>query len=149
MKTPMRIQRKRVKGWKTPENTRSVTRPGWWGNPFPPGEILSDLSFEYSDEGIPFQILQMTDIVFDDHLEQVVTIEDSLKLYRAHILYRWEYLSGYSPEQLEGKNLACYCRLCEVHKDGRPLGVACPDCDPCHVDVLGELLYGETADKTK
>ena len=31
---PQRIQRKRIKGWKMPENTVSVTRPGKWGNPF-------------------------------------------------------------------------------------------------------------------
>lgn len=34
MKNPKRIQRKRIKGWKMPENTVSVTRPGKWGNPF-------------------------------------------------------------------------------------------------------------------
>ena len=32
---PQRIQRKRVKGWRMPDNTVSVTRPGRWGNPFP------------------------------------------------------------------------------------------------------------------
>lgn len=31
---PIRIQRKRTKGWKMPPNTVSVTRPGKWGNPF-------------------------------------------------------------------------------------------------------------------
>jgi hypothetical protein len=31
---PERIQRKRVKGWKMPPNTVSVTRPGRWGNPY-------------------------------------------------------------------------------------------------------------------
>lgn len=31
---PIRIQRKRTKGWKMPENTVSVTRPGKWGNPY-------------------------------------------------------------------------------------------------------------------
>jgi len=31
---PVRIQRKRTKGWKMPPNTVSVTRPGKWGNPF-------------------------------------------------------------------------------------------------------------------
>lgn len=30
--TPIRIQRKRTKGWKMPPNTVSVTRPGPWGN---------------------------------------------------------------------------------------------------------------------
>lgn len=34
---PVRIQRKRTKGWKMPENTVSVTRPGKWGNPFKVG----------------------------------------------------------------------------------------------------------------
>ncbi len=29
---PERIQRKRIKGWKMPPNTVSVTRPGPWGN---------------------------------------------------------------------------------------------------------------------
>ncbi len=31
---PIRIQRKRTKGWRMPENTISVCRPGKWGNPF-------------------------------------------------------------------------------------------------------------------
>lgn len=34
---PKRIQRKRVKGWRMPENTISVTRPGIWGNPYKEG----------------------------------------------------------------------------------------------------------------
>ena len=34
MSQPERIQRKRTKGWKMPENTVSVCRPGKWGNPF-------------------------------------------------------------------------------------------------------------------
>lgn len=32
--SPQRIQRKRTKGWKMPENTVYVGRPGRWGNPF-------------------------------------------------------------------------------------------------------------------
>jgi len=31
---PIRIQRKRTKGWRMPPNTICVTRPGKWGNPF-------------------------------------------------------------------------------------------------------------------
>jgi hypothetical protein len=30
---PIRIQRKRAKGWRMPPNTISVCRPGEWGNP--------------------------------------------------------------------------------------------------------------------
>jgi Domain of unknown function (DUF4326) len=31
---PIRVQRRRTKGWRMPSNTVSVTRPGRWGNPF-------------------------------------------------------------------------------------------------------------------
>ena len=31
---PIRVQRKRVKGWKMPSNTVYVGRPSIWGNPF-------------------------------------------------------------------------------------------------------------------
>lgn len=34
MSDPVRIQRKRVKGWKMPENTVYVGRPTKWGNPY-------------------------------------------------------------------------------------------------------------------
>lgn len=37
------------------------------------------------------------------------------------------------------KNLACWCRLCAEHKDGKPPGVMCQACDPCHADVLLEV----------
>lgn len=37
-KAPVRIQRKRTKGWKMPENTVYVGRPTKWGNPYPIGE---------------------------------------------------------------------------------------------------------------
>lgn len=34
---PTRIQRRRVKGWRMPANTVSVTRPGPFGNPYAAG----------------------------------------------------------------------------------------------------------------
>lgn len=34
MSKPVRIQLKRKKGWKLPENAVSVARPHKWGNPF-------------------------------------------------------------------------------------------------------------------
>ena len=34
IKNPIRIQRKRTKGWKMPPNTVYVGRPTKWGNPF-------------------------------------------------------------------------------------------------------------------
>lgn len=34
MKRPIRIQRKRTRGWKMPRNTVYVGRPTMWGNPY-------------------------------------------------------------------------------------------------------------------
>jgi hypothetical protein len=43
-------------------------------------------------------------------------------------------------EELRGKNLACWCRLCQRHeKTGLPLGETCGDCEPCHAAVLLEI----------
>ena len=38
---PVRIQRKRTKGWRMPPNTVCVTRPGKWGNPHKAGGEFS------------------------------------------------------------------------------------------------------------
>ncbi len=46
-------------------------------------------------------------------------------------------------QELRGKDLACWCKLCAKHADGLPLGVECQDCAPCHVDVLLEISNGE------
>jgi hypothetical protein len=40
---------------------------------------------------------------------------------------------------LRGKNLACWCRLCLEHKDGKPLDLECIKCESCHADVLLEM----------
>ncbi len=34
MAHPLRIQRKRSKGWRMPEGAVNCTRPGRWGNPY-------------------------------------------------------------------------------------------------------------------
>ena len=39
--TPVRIQRKRTKGWKMPEGAVYVGRPTRWGNPFEVGEAVT------------------------------------------------------------------------------------------------------------
>jgi len=37
-----RIQRKRSRGWRTPENTVYVGRPGKWSNPYPVGQYTRE-----------------------------------------------------------------------------------------------------------
>ena len=46
---------------------------------------------------------------------------------------------GRAQIELRDKNLACWCRLCPAHADGKPVGIVCDDCAHCHADVLLEL----------
>jgi len=49
---PKRIQRKRVLGWRMPENTVYVGRPTKWGNPF-----IGDDAIKKYEEMIMFKML--------------------------------------------------------------------------------------------
>lgn len=131
MRKPKRIQRKRTKGWKMPEGAVYVGRPTKWGNPFKAGEFMSDVSYFADDSGesVVGQTMKLAEALgvhFDPYLESVVTPEGSLLLYKAHILTRWEYKKGFSPWELKGKDLACWCPLDQ----------------PCHADILLELANG-------
>lgn len=126
---PKRIQLSRAKGWRMPPNTMNVARgPGRkWGNPYA------------VKNGRAADAVRL----FRDLFEKPPS------LYRHTVLSiasgRPGSGEGYvldmrmSLPTLRGKNLACWCRLCDAHADGKPLGVECPDCAPCHADVLLEL----------
>ena len=119
-----RIQRKRTKGWKMPENTVYVGRPTKWGNPFkldPDGAIMY-----YS----------ITRTILDPWVYWSVlggfTIEDIIELYEKWITGKFKF-PGISrrtlPEvpdisELKGKDLCCWCALDQK----------------CHADVLIKLL---------
>jgi len=85
---PERIQRKRTKGWRMPENTVSVTRPGKFGNPFKHAEEfrwwMRRLLYwgERSNPG--------PKMVSQEAYEKMLVIADSVG-------------------ELRGKNLACFC----------------------------------------
>ncbi|HIP38842.1 MAG TPA: DUF4326 domain-containing protein [Desulfocapsa sulfexigens] len=99
MVKPKRIQRKRVKGWRMPPDTISVCRPGKFGNPFvvtnerTPAEAVTAFRTWLLVDGCTAGIPEKKQILLD------------------------------SLHELEGKNLACWC------KEGTP----------CHADVLLEL----------
>lgn len=100
MDKPVRIQRKRTKGWKMPENTVSVCRPGKWGNPFSvipglrPGSKVSSWGYI-----------------------AVPTIEDAIECYREFMAQRPDLVAD-AKRTLRGKNLACFCKPTEpCHAD--------------------------------
>lgn len=90
MAAPIRIQRQRIKGWRMPPNTISVTRPGPYGNPYIVGR--------------------------DGTAEECVT--KYRKAWDHAIACAKRDRTPYMPfgepvylGPLIGKNLACFCRL--------------------------------------
>lgn len=83
---PVRIQRKRTKGWKMPENTVYVGRPTKWGNPFVVGKPGGAYTAKVMNQRHAWQLFRSVAI-------------DNEKLIAA------------AREELRGKNLACFCPL--------------------------------------
>lgn len=86
MTAPQRIQRKRTKGYKMPENTVYVGRPTKWGNPFVVGK-----------PGGAYTAL-------------VKNQRHAWQLYRS-IAIDNEQLIAAAQAELKGKSLACFCPL--------------------------------------
>lgn len=107
---PQRIQLSRRKGFRMPENTVKADRTSrLFGNPYRVGV-----------DGSAAQCVELFRAMVGSNIWSEPNT-DTIK------------------ERLRGKNLACWCKLCPAHKDGLPMGVECPDCAPCHVDVLLEI----------
>ena len=107
-----RIQRKRTAGWRMPENTVSVTRPGKWGNPFRP--LHEDNAWWVIDEDRNYW--------GDEYATKEEAIAKAVRLYKPWIEGKID--SGQlTIGELRGKNLACFCA------DGAP----------CHADILLEI----------
>ena len=117
MSWPVRIQRKRTKGFKLPENTVCVTRGTKWGNPF----------VVHSDRGPDGKRYPMAPEV------SVMAFRSMIEKEGAWFPVPMPWPKGKIPMQLttlddvrrelRGKNLACFCPLNQ----------------PCHADVLLEL----------
>ena len=106
---PKRIQRKRTKGWRMPDNTVYVGRGTRWGNPFVGDNAVSLFRRWLSPEGFlqwdTFAMIPVGAIRYNPTVEA----------------RRNRMLSNIN--ELRGKNLACWCPLDK----------------PCHADVLLEL----------
>lgn len=97
-----------------PENTVSVTRPGYFGNPFRVGDYVRLGS---GGDGLVYMITREAKYATASYI-YIATISEAVAIFV-------EYLKRYplSPEkiaQLRGKNLACWCKVG----------------DPCHADEL-------------
>ena len=91
-RAPVRVQLRRVKGWRMPPNTVSVARPSKWGNPFRVAQTRGEQIDELIVSGHAYD---ETDAVYD---------------YRQHITSRLR-TEPHCLDELRGKNLACWCPL--------------------------------------
>jgi uncharacterized protein DUF4326 len=80
--TPIRIQLRRSKGWKMPENTVKVDRTTKWGNPFA--------------DGAHFRAQLAQHGYFDAKTKRGGTVRNTVEDIR---------------RELAGRNLACWCAL--------------------------------------
>lgn len=97
-----RIQRKRTKGWKMPENCRYVGRPTKFGNPFSVERFGREMAVEMFHECLSNNAMCYA---YLDKLEATTAFN--------HMKYISEHI-----EELRGKNLACFCALDKIcHAD--------------------------------
>lgn len=135
---PIRVQRKRTKGWKMPPNTVYVGRGSEFGNPFKVGidGTAEECIRKYIKEMMPYTHREP-----NNGLDKFLISEAFLR----------------SVERLRGKNLACWCPVdCEdcngiggdytgrLRLDGGPEYATCATCKgvprhPCHADYLLKL----------
>ena len=89
MNRPVRIQRKRTKGWKMPENTVYVGRPSYWGNPYSEGKSASERTTA----------------------ENVQLFREAPRVENYDDDFTYDSYWREAQAELRGKNLACWCRL--------------------------------------
>jgi hypothetical protein len=112
---PRRVQLKRIRGYRIGDAVK-VDRTTKWGNPFRPGHPGG----AYTGG------------------RNVADKRHAAALY-AGSAEDQEHLVAAARAELRGRDLACWCRLCDLHRDGLPFGERCPYCDPCHADTLGRI----------
>ena len=83
-----RIQRKRTKGWRMPENAVYVGRPTRWGNPYKVGETA----------------------YFDPNFPKPTRPRHAVRFFRRHAAAINE-IKPHWLDDLQGKDLACWCPL--------------------------------------
>ena len=123
---PKRIQRKRSKGWKMPDNAVYVGRPTILGNP---NKVVKTNRFPIQGGGWSI-VDERGDIISPEYADKKTALEKCVLLYRNYLLHLWdrERLENSiafvaAVDELRGKDLACWCPLDQ----------------PCHADVLIEL----------
>lgn len=135
MSAPVRIRLFRRAGWRMPENTVKVSRPSAFGNPF---TIATAVESGYATAATAQAFVVEC---FRDWIGPSQSGRDWWQGEESD-RRRGAILDGLPA--LRGKNLACWCALCPAHADGKPAGVVCAECAPCHADALLAMANSPT-----
>jgi hypothetical protein len=150
---PARLRMLRKKGFDLQKASRwangraavLVSRPSAFGNPFYIGgfhKVCLAVGSERSPLG--WRMITANPEIADASFTHVRDAATAVRLY-VDFLRAWGPPKGI--EQLKGKNLACFCKLCDRHAaKGKSFDLTCPDCSPCHADVLGMIAHGLRCD---
>lgn len=119
-----RIQRKRTKEWRMPENTLYVGRPSKWSNPFMLVDDAIYIHVGYRRKGLgPWVFYNLGDI--EDVVYLYGKLLDGTEFVNHDCQYWSNHFKKLNLDELRKYDaLACWC----------PIGT------PCHIDVLIELL---------
>lgn len=136
---PERIQRKRTKGWRMPDNAVYVGRPTIYGNPFMAYKCDCCGYWDVKDDnGVTYLVnheyVRLPQVRADRSTwtTKRQAVAESVRLYVCEMTYwfggrmKWDSEFAESVKNLAGKDLACWCPLDS----------------PCHADVLLELANG-------
>ena len=125
MNSPVRIQRKRTKGWKMPENTVYVGRPTKWGNRY---RVVYKPLMSSGEDGIeyPYWVVDSDENYIRGYNTEIEATKTAVRLF-SHYIYAKIRMKVLDPKELKGKNLACFCRSDKL----------------CHADVLIEVANGQ------
>jgi len=115
----IRVQRKRIKGYRQPPGTIYVGRPTKWGNPIMlNGDcIFIDASYRRNILS-PWVFYNMGDI--DDILYLYELVLKGTACVNKDLQYWSDHFSKLNVKDLKGANLSCWCPLDK----------------PCHADIL-------------
>lgn len=115
-RTPERIQRRRIRGWRMPEGARYVGRGSEWGNPYVVGELAI---IETPSVYVPRAARVRANYCYGP----VITPEIAVLLHRVWLADR---LEEQIRAEMAGQDLVCWCAL-----DA-----------PCHADTYLEIANG-------
>lgn len=124
MTRPQRIQLRRAKGWRMPENTVKVDRTTKWGNPY---RVIKESGRMWCGHTKSWQPIYSV-YIGPTLIARCSSKDEALAISVRRFLGKCHYMpSTIDLAPLRGKNLACWCPLDK----------------PCHADVLLELANAE------